>query len=282
MNLVKANPFRTVGRSISFRFTFLFGAAVGQTSALYLPQQTESVATPVRHTDARLSLAITLACYEFYPTVRPIILGVIRIFSQPLRCEFMKIFEHKTLGRFTQQDYCGELRWQNEVDLSAFAAFKYLGNRQMRRSNKVSVSIYSESDPPKSAIETLMTIRRTQWQLVKNICRAFFDDLHQQGYDDESLPHSRFGMWWSRDPVQVALSCREVLQERLNQDRIWRPEDLFAVLYEPSIEVFPSMTDENGIPRTLVEMGAEFEDEHGVSVRTDGKEVLSLGYSGEA
>lgn len=194
----------------------------------------------------------------------------------------MKTFEHKTLGCFTQQDYFGELRWQNEIDLSAFAVFKYYGNGKMRRSKKVPVFIYSASDPPHSAIKMLMTIRRSQEQLVKNICRAFFDDLHQQGYDDESIPHSRFGMWWSRDPVQVALSCREVLQERLDQDRIWRPEDLFAVLYEPRIEVFPSETDENGIPYTRVDMGAEFEDEHGVSVRIDGKEVLNLGYSGEA
>jgi hypothetical protein len=65
-------------------------------------------------------------------------------------------------------------------------------------------------------------------------------------------------------------------------DRIWQPDDLFAVLYEPSIEIFPSMTDENGIPRTLVDLGAEFEDEHGVSVRIDGTNVLNLGYSGEA
>lgn len=43
----------------------------------------------------------------------------------------------------------------------------------------------------------------------------------------------------------------------------------FAVLYEPSIEVFPAMTD--GIPRTLIDFGAEVEDEHGVSVLADGK-----------
>ena len=89
-------------------------------------------------------------------------------------------------------------------------------------------------------------------------------------------------MWWSRDPVSVALSCREVLQKRLKQDRIWQPEDLLAVLYEPSIEVYPSMQDDTGIPRTLIDMGAEFEEEHGVSVLTDGKKVLNLGYSGEA
>ena len=89
-------------------------------------------------------------------------------------------------------------------------------------------------------------------------------------------------MWWSRDPVTVALSCREVLLKRLKRDRMWEPDDLFAVLYEPTIEIYPSTQDSKGNPRTLIDMAAEFEDEHGVSVLTDGKHVLNLGYSGEA
>ena len=194
----------------------------------------------------------------------------------------MNTFEHKILGRFKQTDYFGDLRWENDVQLSAFADFKYIRNGQVRRSKKVPVSIYSDSAPPEPAIRMLMKLRKSQWQLVKNICRAFFDDLHQQGYDDSPVPHSKYGMWWSRDPVQVALSCRQVLEKRLKQDRIWRPEDLFAVLYEPSIEILPSVLDEYDVPLTRVDFGAEFEDEHGVIVRTDGTAVLNLSYSGEA
>jgi hypothetical protein len=194
----------------------------------------------------------------------------------------MDAFSHKTLGSFTQREYCDELRWETDLELPAFSAFKYFANGKVRRSRKVPAAIYCDEPPPKPALKMLTTIKASQKKLVKNICDAFFRDLHQQGYDDLSRPDDGYGMWWSRDPVTVALSCREVLQKRLKQDRIWSPEDLFAVLYEPSIEIYPSIQDDAGIPRTLIDMGAEFEEEHGVSVLTDGKRVLNLGYSGEA
>ena len=194
----------------------------------------------------------------------------------------MDKFTHKTLGSFTQRDYCDELRWETELALPAFAAFKYCANGKVRRSPKVPAAIYSDEAPTKPALKMLTKIKTSQKKLVKSICDAFFRDLHQQGYDDLPQPDEGYGMWWSRDPVVVALSCREVLEKRLKQDRIWEPEDLFAVLYEPRIAIFPSMTDGAGIPRALIDMGAEFEQEHGVSVLTDGKNVLNLGYSGEA
>jgi len=192
----------------------------------------------------------------------------------------MPEFRHKTLGTFTQREEFDEIRWEIDLELPAFAAFCYMGNGKRRRSKKVPAAICSDDEPTKSSIKMLQTIKRSQKQLVKNICTTFFDDLRQQGYDDSGR-HEGHGMWWSRDPVTVALACREVLLKRLKRERMWEPEDLFAVLYEPSIEIFPTETVD-GIPRTLIDFGAEFEDEHGVSVRTDGKRVLNLGYSGEA
>ena len=189
-------------------------------------------------------------------------------------------FHHKTIGTFTQREKFDDIRWETNLELPAFAAFSYIRNGKRRRSNKVPVSIYNDAEPTHAAITILQTFKRSQKQLVKNICTTFFDDLRQQGYDDPCR-HKGHGMWWSRDPVTVALACREVLLIRLKRERIWKPEDLFAVLYEPRIEIFPE--DKNdGIPRTLIDFGAEFEDEHGVSVRTDGKRVLNIGYSGEA
>ena len=194
----------------------------------------------------------------------------------------METFKHKTLGTFTQRDHYDELRWETELALPAFSAFKYAANGKARRSPKVPVAIYSDAPPPKSALKMLTTIKTSQKKLVKSICDAFYRDLHQQDYDDLPQQDDGYGMWWSRDPVAVALSCRKVLEKRLKQDRIWQPEDLLAVLYEPSVEVYPSMVDGAGVPRTLIDLGAEFEEEHGVAVLTDGKKVLNLGYSGEA
>lgn len=194
----------------------------------------------------------------------------------------MDNFKHKTFGTFTRHSDFDEYCWQGEIELAAFSAFKYSGNGKARRSKKVEVSIYCEDVPPKSAMKMLSKIKTSQTRLVKSICQTFFDDLHQQGYQDWPKEGDGFGMWWSRDPVAVALSCREVLQKRLKQDRIWIPEDLLVVLYEPSIEIHPNMPDAEGLPRTLIDLGAEFEEEHGVSVLTDGKQVLGLGYSGEA
>ena len=194
----------------------------------------------------------------------------------------MKTFTHKSLGTFTQREFCDQLRWESELELPAFAAFKYRSNGATRRSKKIDVEIYDDAPPSKSALKMLTKIKTSQKTLVKNICETFFRDLHQDGYDEWPTEEDGFGMWWSRDPVAVALSCREVLQKRLKQDRIWRPEDLLAVLYEPTIEIRPSEINADGIPRTLIDMGAQFELDHGVSVLTDGKNVLNLGYSGEA
>jgi len=193
----------------------------------------------------------------------------------------METFKHKTLGTLTQCDYFGELRWEGDIELPAFSSFRFTRNGRSRRSKKVPFAIYCDDRPSASALKMLLNIRKSQKQLVKNICVTFFDDLRQQGYDDSGR-HTGHGMWWSRDPVTVALSCREVLLKRLKRDRMWEPDDLFAVLYEPTIEIYPSTEDSKGNPRTLIDMAAEFEDEHGVSVLTDGKHVLNLGYSGEA
>ena len=192
----------------------------------------------------------------------------------------MTVFHHKTLGDFTRREAFDEVRWENKLELPAFAAFCYTRDGKRKRSKLVPATIYSDDEPSKSAIKVLQTIKRSQKQLVKKICATFFDDLCQQGYDDSR--HDGHGMWWSRDPVTVALSCREVLLKRLKRERIWEPKDLLAVLYEPSIEIYASMSEDNDLPRTLIDFAAEFEDEHGVSVRTDGKRVLNLGYSGEA
>jgi hypothetical protein len=194
----------------------------------------------------------------------------------------MKSFQHKTLGCFEPTDWYGQLCWKTEIELTAFSAFKYCRNGRARRSKKVHVSIFCDSEPPKAAIQMLIKIRKSQKKLVDNICKAFFDDLHQDGYHSETVPHSKFGMWWSEDPVEVAMSCREALEKRLKRDRLWQPEDVLAILYEPFIAIYPSETGDETLPRTLINMGAEFEDEHGVSVLTDGIKVLNLGYMGEA
>ncbi len=192
----------------------------------------------------------------------------------------MPEFRHKTLGTFTQREEFDEIRWETDLELPAFAVFSYMGNGKRRRSTKVPVSICSDDEPTKAAVKMIKAIKRSQKQLVKNICTTFFDDLRQQGYDDSGR-YEGHGMWWSRDPVTVALACREVFLKRKKRERMWEPEDLLVVLYEPRIEIFPS-DNGDGLPRTLIDFGAEFEDEHGVSVRTDGKRVLNLGYSGEA
>lgn len=191
----------------------------------------------------------------------------------------MNSFKHKTLGTFTQRDYFDELRWETDLELPAFNPFKYLANGKPRRSRKIPVAIYSDHKPSSSTLNVLSSIKRSQKKLVSNIIETFYRDLHQQGYNDPEEIEG-FGMWWSRDPVAVALSCRKALEKRLKQDRIWEPEDLFVVLYEPSIEIRLPEDDKEPI-RALVNFGAEFEEEHGVSVLTDGKNVLNLGYAGE-
>ncbi|MFO0916218.1 MAG: hypothetical protein U0795_24885 [Pirellulales bacterium] len=190
----------------------------------------------------------------------------------------MATFKHRDFGSFRQHNRFGEVRWEAVVELPAFASFKYRSNGRQRRTGRVPTAICCDGEPTKEALKVLATIRKFQNRLVKNICNAFLEDLHQQGYVGVPGELDGYGMWWSRDPVAVALSCRDVLIKRRKRERICDPEDLFAVLYEPTIEI----RIRDGLPRTLIDMEAEFEPEHGVSVLTDGRKVLGLGYSGES
>ena len=191
----------------------------------------------------------------------------------------METFKHRTLGEFKRIEEFDESWWRGSLDLPAFAAFRYLPNGKQQRRSKVPVEIFGEPPPSKPAMKVLSSIRTSQKRLVVDICKTFFRDLHQQGYDDLSAELEGFGMWWSRDPVSVALSCREALLKRRKRDHMWEPEDLFAVLYEPRIRIHPDLGEPDGPPHTVIQMGAEFEEEHGVGVVTDGKRVIGLGYA---
>ena len=193
----------------------------------------------------------------------------------------MSKFHHKTLGTFTRHEEPYEVRWENELVLPAFAAFSYTRTGKRRRSKKVPVEIRCDYKPTPSSIKVLQAIKKSQKQSVKNICTTFFHDLRQQGYEEPGH-HGGYGMWWSQDPIDVALSCREALLKRVKRERMWEPDDLLVVLYEPRIEIYSLDSEDDDLPHTRINFGAEFEDEHGVSVRTDGKQVLNVGYAGEA
>ena len=63
----------------------------------------------------------------------------------------MDTFTHKTLGSFKQREHFDEMRWESDLELPAFAAFKYYANGRLRRSSKVPVAIYCDGPPPKPA-----------------------------------------------------------------------------------------------------------------------------------
>jgi hypothetical protein len=183
----------------------------------------------------------------------------------------MVTHKHKTLGTFRREDYFGDIRWNTTLEIPSFASFKDYRDTKSRRTKKVDVHIFQET-PTKAAFAMLAKIKRNQKTLVKNIKLAFFNDFNGVGPDS--------GMWWRLEPVNLALSCREAMDKKFGRDRIHFPDDLDVLLYAPSIEI--SNENNSSSIRTLVDMGAIFEDDHGVSALTDGKTVLGLGYSGDA
>jgi hypothetical protein len=199
------------------------------------------VAPPVR--------SITVICF-----------GITRGFSMAAT------WDHPNLGRF---EY-GDNGWTRMVDVPAFKAFSYdTGYSNAPRSkgkHKLVFGAIDESHLPSAADVTVAErVLANHAALVGVITRALWDDFNDRGPDS--------GMWWHDDLEAVAKSFKS---HKLPPPT--KPEDLLPLM-QPSGILVREMPP--GYDRRMVELTfhAAFEEEHGVSVLTDGEAVLGIGYN---
>lgn len=176
-------------------------------------------------------------------------------------------WDHPQLGSFKFVDGAW---WTTTVDVPAFKAFAYdTGFRNAPRStgkHRLAFQAYEETDlPSPQAIKLASKVLANQAKLVAIVTHALWDDFNGRG------PGS--SMWWHGDLAQVA--------EMTGEDQPpTGPDDLLALMQVSQITV---RKDVEGHDEPLVELSfhAAFDDEHGVSVLTDGETVLGMGSWGE-
>ncbi len=177
-------------------------------------------------------------------------------------------WDHPQLGRFKFVD---GVWWTTIVDVPAFKAFAYdTGFSNAPRStgkHKLAFQADDEADAPSpAAIALASKVLANHAKLVAVVTHALWDDFNGRG------PES--GMWWRGDLAQVA--------EMMGADEPpTKADDLLALMQVSQITV---RKDVDGMDEPVVELSfhAEFDQEHGVGVLTDGDTVLGMGYSGEA
>ena len=183
-----------------------------------------------------------------------------------------KAWSHPKLGSFA----AGEA-WERKLNIPEFAAFSYdTGYSNARRSTgdvTFSLSAYLKEEdleiPTPAMIAIADRIINDPVALVQKVITALWDDFN--GREPDS------GIWW-----------HGILKRRADgyfgeggEPPPTCAQDILKVLQLYDIVVFDR---EWTYPKPLafLTFHAAFEQEHGVSILTDGQAILGAGYAGEA
>ncbi len=155
--------------------------------------------------------------------------------------------------------------WVTTVKAPAFDAFTW--EQEPTGERKLMIEADDPKDvPSKAAMAVAARVLAAQAELPGKVIRALWDDFNGRSGDS--------GMWWHGDLKEVALmSGRHPAPKRA--------EDLLSAMRFVRIVI---RKDADGYEKPVAELvfSAVFEEEHGVGVLTDGKEILGTGYMGEA
>jgi len=175
------------------------------------------------------------------------------------------IWDHPKLGRFKYE----AMGWTKLVDLPAFKAFSYdTGYENAPRSKGKHRLIFAASGdtdfPSAAAVLVAEKVLANHAKLVTAVTDALWDDFNGRG------PGS--GMWWRGNLDAVAKSFAYD-----KQPAPAKPADLLPAMQASAIvvrEPFPG----DDAPLIELQFHCAFEEEHGVSVLTDGESVRGIGH----
>jgi hypothetical protein len=155
--------------------------------------------------------------------------------------------------------------WMIRLELPAFDAFNPRLKRK-RKINRYEISIINESPDEKPTPPPIAVTRKlisNQKSLAKKVAEALWADFNGKGPDS--------GMYWHGDLEQVAQGIESGEPPR-------SAKDLYKLMQLHTIHV---QRTSGKSKRWLAEMNfhADFEEEHGVGILTDGTDIVGIGYS---
>jgi len=167
-------------------------------------------------------------------------------------------WSHPNLGEFSYEDE----HWSKLISLPSFNKFKL--NFNENKCNSDEISFYSEDVdliPTINSIKLLNLILSNQEKISNMIVKVLWDDFHGTNYNS--------GMWWHGAFDEVF----EYIEKKPTS-----AEELFNHLSFSCVTINNSTEIDDEEPIAEISFEASFEEEHGVSVLTDGIDILGTGY----
>jgi hypothetical protein len=182
-----------------------------------------------------------------------------------------KNWKHPKLGQFTAHK---SGHWSRQMNVPAFAAFSYdTGYSNAHRSTgdiTFTFSPWLANDhldaPTPGMIAVAEKILDDPKKTVQMVAEALWQDFNGRGPDS--------GMWWHGEMDEIFPTFEE-----LKLPPPTRGEDVLNLLNPDGIDVFDRSWDLPD-PVAYLQFHAAFEQEHGLTLLSNGDAILGIGYAG--
>ena len=180
----------------------------------------------------------------------------------------MGTWKHPQLGDFSYDS--DEGGWVGRIDLPAMKIFNWEDEEPPTGKYELVFRNEDEDEKPPSAgaVQIALAVLANQAKLPQMVTGILWDQFNGRG--------TRSDMWWYGDMNQVT--------ENFGYGDLpppKRPEDLAPVMNFLRVNIYEQKY-EYKIPFADLNFNTLFEEEHGVSILTDGKVILGTGYMHDA
>jgi hypothetical protein len=175
-------------------------------------------------------------------------------------------WKHPQLGDFKYDS--DEDGWAGQIELPAMKIFNWEDEEPSTGKYQLLFRNDDKKLPSDGAVRIALAVLANQANLPQMVTGILWDQFNGRG--------AKSDMWWYGDMQQVT--------ENFGYDELpapERPEDLAPVMNFLRVNIYEEKYDYK-LPFADLNFTALFEEEHGLSILTDGKIILGTGYMHDA
>jgi len=179
----------------------------------------------------------------------------------------MSTWKHPQLGTFKYDS--DEAGWVGRIDLPAMKIFKWEDEDKPTGKYELVFRNEDEKQPSSGAVQMALAVQANQEKLPAMVIGILWEQFNGRGKKSD--------MWWYGDlngQVAENFGYGDLPAPK-------RPEDLVAAMSFLRLGIYEEKYDYK-IPFADLNFNALFEEEHGLSILTDGQVILGTGYMHDA